>query len=94
MNSIDKFKVNMSEKEPVSLVVYGPQTLVGTSLAGKKNQKKKQQLNPMEPKSSNRNEDYLNSILPPREYTEGGSLYVRYVSPKPATKVDVMNLQD
>jgi dynein light intermediate chain len=36
----------------------------------------------------------LNSILPPREYTEGGSLLVRYVSPQPATTVDVLNLQE
>jgi len=32
--------------------------------------------------------------LPPREYTEGGQLWVRYVSPTPATRVDVINLQD
>ena len=41
-----------------------------------------------------RNEDYLNSILPPREYPENGQLWVRYVSPTPATKTDVINLQD
>ena len=36
----------------------------------------------------------MNSILPPREYTESGQLWVRYVSPTPATRVDVINLQD
>ena len=41
-----------------------------------------------------RDQDYLNSILPPREYTELGSLWVRYVSPQPATQVDVLNLQE
>ena len=41
-----------------------------------------------------RDQDYLNSILPPREFTENGSLWVRYVSPQPATQVDVINLQD
>ena len=41
-----------------------------------------------------RNEDYLNSILPPREYTDNGHLWVRYVNPTPATTADVMNLQD
>ena len=41
-----------------------------------------------------RDQDYLNSILPPREFTEGGNLLVRYVSPQPATTVDVLNLQD
>ena len=49
---------------------------------------------PLEKAGTTRNEDYLNSILPPREYTEQGQLWVRYVSPTPATKVDVMNLQD
>jgi len=46
------------------------------------------------PGGSTRNEDYLNSILPPREYTESGQLWVRYVLPTPATKLDVMHLQD
>lgn len=44
--------------------------------------------------SSMRTEDYLNSILPPREYQEGGQLWVQYVSPTPATRIDVINLQD
>ena len=43
--------------------------------------------------SSQRTEDYLNSILPPKEFTEKGKLWVRYVSPTPATKVDVLNLK-
>ena len=28
-----------------------------------------------------RDQDYLNSILPPHEYTENGALWIRYVSP-------------
>ena len=32
--------------------------------------------------------------MPPREFTDQGSLWVRYVSPQPATQVDVINLQD
>ena len=47
---------------------------------------------PLEKTATTRNEDYLNSILPPREYTENGQLWVRYVSPTPATRVDVINL--
>jgi dynein light intermediate chain len=43
--------------------------------------------------SQQRAEDYLNSILPPKEFTEKGKLWVRYVSPTPATKVDVLNLK-
>ncbi|CDW91394.1 axonemal dynein light chain p33 [Stylonychia lemnae] len=44
--------------------------------------------------STMRTEDYLNSILPPREYQDGGQLWVQYVSPTPATRIDVINLQD
>jgi len=36
--------------------------------------------------------DYLNSILPPREYQDMGQLWVQYVSPSPATRLDVVNL--
>ncbi len=85
----------MSATQNDSLVKYGTPILVSTSITGKKNQKKKNQaLAPLEKAGTTRNEDYLNSILPPREYTEQGQLWVRYVSPTPATKVDVMNLQD
>lgn len=73
---------------------YDTPILVSTSVTGKKGQKKKQQLAPLEKTTTTRNEDYLNSILPPREFTENGQLWVRYVSPTPATRVDVINLQD
>jgi dynein light intermediate chain len=46
------------------------------------------------PSSQQRAEDYLNSILPPMEFTEKGKLWVRYVSPTPATKVEVLNLKE
>jgi dynein light intermediate chain len=39
-------------------------------------------------------EDILNSILPPREWTEDDQLWVQYVSSHPATRVDVINLQE
>ena len=85
----------MSNQQPDSLVKYDTPILVSTSITGKKGQKKKQQqLAPLEKTTTTRNEDYLNSILPPREYTENGQLWVRYVSPTPATRVDVINLQD
>lgn len=42
--------------------------------------------------AQSRTEDYLNSILPPREYSETGQLWVQYVSPTPATRLDVINL--
>ena len=78
-----------------SLVKYDNPILVSTSLnaqKGAKGKKGKQQLAPLEKAGTTRNEDYFNSILPPREYTEGGQLWVRYVSPTPATRVDVINL--
>lgn len=85
----------MSATQPGSLVKYGTAILVSTSITGKKAKGKKQTpLAPLEKSGTSRNEDYLNSILPPREYTEQGQLWVRYVSPTPATKVDVINLQD
>jgi len=84
----------MSNQQPDSLVKYDIPILVSTSVAGKKSKKKQQQLAPLERTATTRNEDYLNSILPPREYTENGQLWVRYVSPTPATRVDVINLQD
>ena len=82
-----------------SLVKYDTPIQVSTSLnaqkgAGAKGKKgAKQPLAPLEKAGTTRNEDYLNSILPPREYTSGGLLWVRYVSPTPATRVDVINLQ-
>lgn len=39
-------------------------------------------------------EDILNSILPPREWTEDGQLWVQYVSSTPATRSEVIALQD
>lgn len=39
-------------------------------------------------------EDILNTILPPRNYQEGGQLWVQQVSSTPATRLDVANLQE
>ena len=36
----------------------------------------------------------MNSILPPKEFTDKGKLWVRYVSPVPATAVDVVLLKE
>lgn len=44
--------------------------------------------------NSNKAEDYLNSILPPYEYSDAGQLWVQYVSPIPATRLDVIILQE
>ena len=54
-----------------SLVKYGTPVLISTSIMNKKSgNANKKQLNPLE--KSTRNEDYLNSILPPREYVLDG----------------------
>uniref|UniRef100_A0A4W3I8Z1 Axonemal dynein light intermediate polypeptide 1 n=1 Tax=Callorhinchus milii TaxID=7868 RepID=A0A4W3I8Z1_CALMI len=39
-------------------------------------------------------ENILNAILPPIEWTEGGHLWIQNVSTTPATRMDVINLQD
>ncbi|GAB1600613.1 33 kDa inner dynein arm light chain, axonemal-like [Argonauta hians] len=39
-------------------------------------------------------DEVLNSILPPREWTENGQLWVQQVSSNPATRLDVVSLQE
>jgi len=44
--------------------------------------------------ASPQTEDILNSILPPREFEESGQRWVQFVSSTPATRLDVINLQE
>jgi len=53
----------------------------------------KQKLPPVDG-AQQQTDEILNSILPPREYTEGGQLWVQQVSSTPATRLDVVNLQE
>jgi dynein light intermediate chain len=75
-----------------SLVKYDNPILVSTTKETRGKGKKgagieaKQNLTPTE--------DILNSILPPREWTEDGQLWVQYVSSTPATRSDVTTLQE
>mmetsp|Transcript_52750 Transcript_52750/g.60625 ORF Transcript_52750/g.60625 Transcript_52750/m.60625 type:complete len:237 (-) Transcript_52750:64-774(-) len=39
-------------------------------------------------------EDILNSIIPPREFEEDGQRWIQFVSSNPATRLDVINLQE
>jgi len=71
-----------------SLVKYNTPILVAVS--GNKGGKKAKK--PEKP--TTQTEDILNSILPPREWTEDGQLWVQYVSSTPATRLDVVNLQE
>lgn len=48
----------------------------------------------MEAQKNKETEEILNSILPPREWSEGGQLWVQSVSSTPATRLDVINLQE
>ncbi|KAG5188694.1 axonemal dynein light chain, partial [Tribonema minus] len=73
-----------------SLVKYDTPVLVSTT-QGKKGKGKAQQSG-LE-KQTTQTEDILNSILPPREWTSNGQLWVQYVSSTPATRLDIINLQ-
>lgn len=81
-----------------SLVKYDNPVLVSTSKdkgKGGKDKSGKKALPPVEQKPGlTQTEDILNSILPPREWTEDGQLWVQYVSSTPATRLDVINLQE
>ncbi|CAI2378516.1 unnamed protein product [Moneuplotes crassus] len=82
----------MSNNNPGhSLVKYNTPILVSTSKGGKK--KSVKELPPLKESGATSNEDLLNEILPPREYTQNGQLWIQYVSSTPATRVDVTNLK-
>jgi dynein light intermediate chain len=74
-----------------SLVKYNTPILV--NLSGKNKNKKDKEKTKAAP-TATQTEDILNSILPPREWTEDGQLWVQYVSSTPATRLDVVNLQE
>ena len=76
---------------PESLVKYETPILVSSGFNSKTEGKKL--LSVQQPVNQHRTEDYLNSILPPQEIIDQNQLWVRYVSPTPATTADVTNLQ-
>ena len=61
---------------------------------GKKSSSRPGKLPPVGNEKSQQTEDILNSILPPREWTDEGQLWVQSVSSTPATRMDVINLQE
>ena len=75
-----------------SLVKYSTPILVG-SAKNRASSGKAPPLPPVETAKS-QTEDILNSLLPPREWTENGQLWAQYVSSTPATRLDVTNLQE
>lgn len=78
-----------------SLIKYDPPVLVTTTKKTEKKPSKPQQtLKKADMKAVSQTEDILNSILPPREWTDEGQLWVQHVSSNPATRLDVINLQE
>ena len=73
-----------------SLIKYDVPIVVAMVGAGKKSRK------PLPPiqKATTKSEDLLNAILPPNEFIENGQHKIQYVSATPATRVDVINLQE
>ena len=72
----------------ISLVKYDTATLVSTSTKKKKGTKLSSK------KKKSNEEECLNTFLPPREFTQDGQLWIQEVSATPATRIDVINLQD
>ena len=75
-----------------SLVKYNTPIAVAGPKGGGKAAKGKDK--GAEKETTSQTEDILNSILPPREWTEDGQLWIQYVSSTPATRLDVVNLQE
>ncbi|VDM36339.1 unnamed protein product [Hydatigera taeniaeformis] len=49
---------------------------------------------PCDTKNTKQTDEILNSILPPREWTDNNQLWIQQVSSTPATRLDVVNLQE
>ena len=84
-----------------SLVKFSTPTLVSVAGGKKQNKDKKKELPPVEKggkkdkDSDRRTEEILNKIIPPKEYVlENGQLWVQTVLCTPATRTEVITLQD
>ncbi|EUB57824.1 33 kDa inner dynein arm light chain, axonemal [Echinococcus granulosus] len=49
---------------------------------------------PCDTRNTQQTDEILNSILPPREWTDNNQLWIQQVSSTPATRLDVVNLQE
>eukprot|EP00928_Gymnodinium_smaydae_P081499 TRINITY_DN65007_c0_g1_i1.p1 TRINITY_DN65007_c0_g1~~TRINITY_DN65007_c0_g1_i1.p1 ORF type:complete len:235 (-),score=74.74 TRINITY_DN65007_c0_g1_i1:94-798(-) len=76
-----------------SLVKYNTAILISTTTNSKGKKDKDKKKHDAQPAMS-QTEDILNSILPPREWTQEDQLWVQHVSSTPATRADVINLQE
>lgn len=81
----NKTKMNPNRTSHTSLIRYDTPFLISTTNHKRRNiNEEKTNLTPTE--------DILNSILPPREWTEDGNLWVQYVSSTPATRSEITAL--
>merc|ERR1711990_190714 len=71
----------------------GTPILISTTATSKGKKDKDKKAKDAQP-SMGQTEDILNSILPPKEWTEDDQLWVQYVSSHPATRENVINLQE
>lgn len=76
----------MSDLLKETLLKYDVPVQAGASTTKKAKTQAEQSADPL-------TRDVLNSILPPREFTEDGQDYVQYVSTQPATRTEVVKLQ-
>ncbi|XP_018329740.1 33 kDa inner dynein arm light chain, axonemal [Agrilus planipennis] len=84
---------------PDSLVKYNNPELVTKQdekapLAGADKKSPRPKTAPLTADAKRETEEVLNSILPPREWEEEGQLWRQRVSTTPATRLDVVNLQE
>mmetsp|Transcript_34515 Transcript_34515/g.56205 ORF Transcript_34515/g.56205 Transcript_34515/m.56205 type:complete len:242 (+) Transcript_34515:102-827(+) len=84
----------MSSKSHDSLVKYDSPKLINSLARETSSSAAKNKQSSSAAKTGASTEDILNSILPPREWTDDGQLWVQYVSSVPATRHDVVTLQE
>eukprot|EP00753_Platysulcus_tardus_P001957 PLAT11597.1.p2 GENE.PLAT11597.1~~PLAT11597.1.p2 ORF type:complete len:262 (-),score=77.24 PLAT11597.1:216-944(-) len=88
---------SLEYEAPESLVKYDPPVLVEGSAEGAMTagEGKRKELPPLDSKpASSALDEVLNSILPPREWTDGARGFLQYTSKTPASRLDVISLQE
>lgn len=76
---------------PESLLLHEPPLFVGFEPSSEENAPPKiKGANP----ASSQLDDMLNSMLPPQEWTQESGTWMQYVSKEPATRLDVITLQE
>nr|CAH8822199.1 unnamed protein product [Trichobilharzia regenti] len=83
---------NLDKKAPGAAAIKGTQQITDTSGIPCPPPKGKPCMS--DNKANQQTEEILNSILPPREWSENGQLWIQHVSSTPATRLDVVNLQE